>query len=267
VSQKFAALPTGAKIAIYTSSAAVGAALLSALIWFCIRQRRAGRREQAAYAARLETERREQEAFQMENKNPDSLVGEALTPGEYAAGAATAKGGAATPMPKYTMAGAAGFGSGGYQPVGGVPSPNPSRGGTPAPNPNATRSFSAPLSPPIGGSERMASPAPPAAYGMGGLRSPSAGSGPGGAGGRGYMSPRASPAPPAPVPGQAQSYYGNGFASSQARGQEFVYADSRGQGQGGYFGQQGYSQGGYPQQQQGWGNGGGGNGYGRPGAF
>ena len=154
----------------------------------CIRQRRAGRREQAAYAARLETERLEQEAYQLENKSPDALA-PAPTPSEYSQG---------NNKPMYTKSGAAGFGSGGYS----------------APKADAA--------PPM--------PSPPPAYGMGGLRSPSAGGG--------FTSPSL-PAFNQNVGGynNTQEYYGSNRGYSN-------------QGQNGYF-HQGYSN----------------NGYGRPGAF
>jgi len=111
----------------------VGASLLGLISFCCIRQRRAGRREQAAYLARLETERAENEAYQMENKDPDALPDDTPTPSEFSRSNSTIG---------YTKNGAAGFGS-------------------------ASAGYYAPSSaPPM--------PLPPA-YGMGGLKSPSAG--------------------------------------------------------------------------------------------
>lgn len=66
MSQKFAALPSGTKIAIYASCGGAGAILLSAFIFCCIRQRRAGRRERDAYNAKIEKEREEAYKDQME---------------------------------------------------------------------------------------------------------------------------------------------------------------------------------------------------------
>jgi hypothetical protein len=131
--EKWNALPQGAKIGIYAAAGAVGASLIGLISFCCIKQRRAGRREQAAYAARLETERREQEAYQMENKSPDALTSTAPTPSEYTKGAT---GGG------FTKAGAAGFGSGGYTAPAAVP-PMPAMptaygmGGVPSPNVDA----------------------------------------------------------------------------------------------------------------------------------
>src|SRR3979411_1900664 len=65
---KWNALSSGVKIGIYCAAGAVGVALLSLISFCCIKQRRAGRREQAAYLAKLERDRIEAESFQMENK-------------------------------------------------------------------------------------------------------------------------------------------------------------------------------------------------------
>lgn len=66
VAQKFAALPQSTKLAIYGGGGAAGALLLSALLFTCIRQRRAGRRERDAYNAKIEKEREEAYKNQME---------------------------------------------------------------------------------------------------------------------------------------------------------------------------------------------------------
>lgn len=66
VAQKFANLSQGAKIAVYCGGGAAAALLLSALIFTCIRQRRAGRRERDAYNAIIEKQREETYREQME---------------------------------------------------------------------------------------------------------------------------------------------------------------------------------------------------------
>jgi len=133
VADKWNSLSSGVRIGIYCAAGAVGAALLSLISFCCIRQRRAGRREQAAYLAKLEKERIEAESFQMENKDPDALPTSTPTPSEYSRQSSNVG---------FTKSGAAGFGSSdaGYY----APSAAPPK----------------PLAP---------------AYGMGGLKSPSAG--------------------------------------------------------------------------------------------
>lgn len=69
VAQKFAALPQSTKLAIYGGSGAAAALLLSAFLFVCVRQRRAGRREREAYNAKVEREREETLAYQMELKD------------------------------------------------------------------------------------------------------------------------------------------------------------------------------------------------------
>lgn len=66
MAQKFAALPQGTKLAVYGGGGAAGAILLSAFLFMCIRQRRAGRRERDAYNAKVEKEREEAYKDQME---------------------------------------------------------------------------------------------------------------------------------------------------------------------------------------------------------
>lgn len=64
--QKFEALPSTTKMAVYAGSGAAGALLLSALVFACVRQRRAGRRERDAYNAKIEKEREDAYKEQVE---------------------------------------------------------------------------------------------------------------------------------------------------------------------------------------------------------
>jgi hypothetical protein len=66
MAQKFAALPQSTKLAIYGGGGAAAALLFSAILFTCIRQRRAGRRERDAYNAKIEKEREEAYRDQME---------------------------------------------------------------------------------------------------------------------------------------------------------------------------------------------------------
>jgi len=66
MAQKFAALPMGTKLAIYSGSGAAGAILLAALLFTCVRQRRAGRHERDVFNAKVEKEREEAYKDQME---------------------------------------------------------------------------------------------------------------------------------------------------------------------------------------------------------
>ena len=66
VAQKFAALPQNTKLAIYGGGGAAAAILASALLFTCIRQRRAGRRERDAYNAKVEKEREDAYKDQMD---------------------------------------------------------------------------------------------------------------------------------------------------------------------------------------------------------
>ncbi|RDW95195.1 hypothetical protein BP5796_00958 [Coleophoma crateriformis] len=63
---KWKALPTSTKTAVYAGSGAAAAILISAAIFFCARQRRAGRRERDAYNAKIEKEREDAYRDQME---------------------------------------------------------------------------------------------------------------------------------------------------------------------------------------------------------
>jgi hypothetical protein len=66
MAQKWAALPQTTKLAIYGGSGAGAALLFGALLFTCIRQRRAGRRERDAYNAKVEKEREDAYRDQME---------------------------------------------------------------------------------------------------------------------------------------------------------------------------------------------------------
>lgn len=77
ISEKFEALPSTSKTAIYASAGGVGAILVAALLFYCIRQRRRGSREAKLAEAKAEEERRELEAFRQAGINPDSLTGQA----------------------------------------------------------------------------------------------------------------------------------------------------------------------------------------------
>lgn len=74
ISDKFNALPPTAKTAIYASSAGVGAALLAFGLFYCIRQRRRGARENKIAEAKAEQERLEMERFKKSGIDPDSFV-------------------------------------------------------------------------------------------------------------------------------------------------------------------------------------------------
>ncbi|KAK4186344.1 family 16 putative glycoside hydrolase [Podospora australis] len=77
MNDKWNELPNTAKIAIYASGAAVGAALLAAALIYCIKQRRRGVREAAAAEARAEAERLEMERFRKNGVNPDAFTSNA----------------------------------------------------------------------------------------------------------------------------------------------------------------------------------------------
>lgn len=66
LAQKFAALPSGTKLAVYCGSGGAAALLISAALFSCIRARRAGKRERDAYNAKVEQEREEAYRDQME---------------------------------------------------------------------------------------------------------------------------------------------------------------------------------------------------------
>ncbi|KAL7813073.1 glycoside hydrolase family 16 protein [Trichoderma gracile] len=72
-SQKWNNLPAGARIAVYAVAAALGAALIGAGIWYCIRQRQSGARE-----ARLATEMEKMDRMEL-----DKLKREGVDPDAY----------------------------------------------------------------------------------------------------------------------------------------------------------------------------------------
>lgn len=82
ISQKWESLQPGVRIGIYSAAGCVAACLAGLITFCCIRQRRAGKKEQAAYQDRIEQERLENQAFAGDAKGPDSLPSSA-TPGEY----------------------------------------------------------------------------------------------------------------------------------------------------------------------------------------
>lgn len=176
---KWNSLSSGVKIGIYCAAGSVAAALVGLISFCCIKQRRAGRREQQAYLAKLETERREAEAYQMDVKSADSLPSNA-TPSDFSR---------SNSVTGFTKSGASGFGSsGGYY--------------TPSP------------APPM--------PSLPPAYGMGGLKSPSAG-GVNQPSAGGFNSPRAYSGNSGGFPSIAnngyfpQNYHNNGYSRQQDR--------------------------------------------------
>ncbi|KAK4238529.1 hypothetical protein C8A03DRAFT_15015 [Achaetomium macrosporum] len=77
LAQKWAELPTGAKVGVYAGSAAVGALMVFAGLFYCIRQRRRGAREAAAAEARAQAERLELERFKKAGVDPDSFASQA----------------------------------------------------------------------------------------------------------------------------------------------------------------------------------------------
>ncbi|KAK4451136.1 putative glycosidase crf1 [Podospora aff. communis PSN243] len=77
ISEKFEALPSTSKTAIYAGSAAAGGLLLAALLFYCIRQRRRGSREAKLAEAKAEEERKELEGFRKAGVNPDAFTDQA----------------------------------------------------------------------------------------------------------------------------------------------------------------------------------------------
>ncbi len=77
IADKWNALPSGAKIAVYASGAAVGAIAIFAAAFFCIRQRRRGARQAKFAELKADEERRELDAFRRAGVNPDSFREEA----------------------------------------------------------------------------------------------------------------------------------------------------------------------------------------------
>ncbi|KAK4652383.1 hypothetical protein QC762_610680 [Podospora pseudocomata] len=77
MAEKWEELPNAAKIAIYAGGSSVGAAILFAALFYCIRQRRQGAKEATEAAARAEAERLEMERFRKEGINPDAFTSNA----------------------------------------------------------------------------------------------------------------------------------------------------------------------------------------------
>ncbi len=77
ISDKWNALPSGAKLAVYASAGGVGGLLLILAIVYCIRQRRRGAREAKFAELKADEERRELDAFKKAGINPDSFREEA----------------------------------------------------------------------------------------------------------------------------------------------------------------------------------------------
>lgn len=91
VSEKFAELPSGAKIAIYSCSAAAAAGLIGYSAFFCFRQRKQGQQEAAMAAQMAEEERVEMGRYQAAGVNPDGFSSVAPTPDEKFGTAAAAR--------------------------------------------------------------------------------------------------------------------------------------------------------------------------------
>ncbi|KAH6855443.1 concanavalin A-like lectin/glucanase domain-containing protein [Chaetomium sp. MPI-CAGE-AT-0009] len=77
LSEKWNDLPSGSKIAIYSSVAGFFGLLLFTGLFYCIRQRRRGAREAKAAEARAEAERLELERFRKAGVDPDSFASQA----------------------------------------------------------------------------------------------------------------------------------------------------------------------------------------------
>lgn len=77
MNEKWNELPQTAKIAVYASGAAVGAAILAVALIYCIKQRRRGTREAQAAEARAEADRLEMERFRKNGVNPDAFTSSA----------------------------------------------------------------------------------------------------------------------------------------------------------------------------------------------
>ncbi|KAH7037092.1 concanavalin A-like lectin/glucanase domain-containing protein [Microdochium trichocladiopsis] len=74
VADKWNELPSSSKTGIYAAAGGVGGIALIAMIWFCIKKRKEGRKEAALAAAKDEEERLEMERWKKEGKNPDALA-------------------------------------------------------------------------------------------------------------------------------------------------------------------------------------------------
>ncbi|ROV87271.1 hypothetical protein VSDG_09883 [Cytospora chrysosperma] len=91
VSEKFAELPSGAKVAVYACSAAAAAGLVGYSAFFCFRQRKRGQQEAAMAAQVADEERVEMERYQAAGVNPDGFSSVAPTPDEKFGAAAAAR--------------------------------------------------------------------------------------------------------------------------------------------------------------------------------
>ncbi|KAI9903433.1 hypothetical protein N3K66_002785 [Trichothecium roseum] len=77
IGEKFNELPQAAKVAVYAGGAAVAALILGALIFYCIRQRRRGATEARSALQRSEQERLELEQLQKKGIDADSFTEQA----------------------------------------------------------------------------------------------------------------------------------------------------------------------------------------------
>ena len=77
IGQKFNELPQAAKVAIYAGGAAVAALILVALIFYCLRQRRRGATEARSALQRSEQERMELEQLQKKGIDADAFTEQA----------------------------------------------------------------------------------------------------------------------------------------------------------------------------------------------
>lgn len=91
VSEKFAELPSGAKIAIWVCCAAVAAGLVGYAAFYCFRQRKQGQQEAAMAAQMADEERVETERYQAAGSNPDGFSSVAATPDEKLGAAAASR--------------------------------------------------------------------------------------------------------------------------------------------------------------------------------
>ncbi|KAH8886383.1 concanavalin A-like lectin/glucanase [Thozetella sp. PMI_491] len=73
LADKWNALPSGAKTAVYAAAGGVGALIVGAAAFYCIRQRRRGAAEAKLAEQKADEERRELEAFHKAGINPDSF--------------------------------------------------------------------------------------------------------------------------------------------------------------------------------------------------
>ncbi|KFY82198.1 hypothetical protein V500_10731 [Pseudogymnoascus sp. VKM F-4518 (FW-2643)] len=90
ISDKFNALPSTSKVAIYASAGGAAFLLAGLCLFSCCRKRRQGKREALAFRAKQEAMDREDAAYQIELKaagiSPDALGPSGMTAQEFAAG-------------------------------------------------------------------------------------------------------------------------------------------------------------------------------------